>query len=554
MQLCFINNSSFSRWGLGLRAVSGRIIILAYDPSALTNASTDSSPATHPTETPLWDAAPLPGAAPIDITPRPRSRWRSGLNGLNGLSGWRGLLIGLGAGAALATVLTHLPKADPAATKAPPPAGQSVSVATVQQANLAQTLSTQGTVDSSSWVAVLPKASGVQIQEIRVKEGDRVEAGQVIAVLDNSVQKDRLNQADSQIRSADAQLTSADAQLSSSDAQVASAQALAASVKTTVQQRQAKLEQQQHNLEKAAADLQRYEGLAKEGAISALSLDTYRNQKTTAEDGVNAARADVAQARADVAKSESDVVKAQADREKVRADGTKAAADKQANVDNRNALSTQAQQSLLVTAPTSGLLSKKNPNDSSKVADVGSLTGNAPLFYIQPDDALELQVKVPESLLAQVRSGSLAAITSDADPSLKLQGRVREVNPTIDPQTRQATVKISLPSQGRLKPGMFLRAQITVKNTPSLVVPAKAVLPQADGQKIVYVLPEGSETVKAQPVQVGDPKDGQIAIQTGLRPGDRVVVAGAGYVKDGDRVTVVDEVNIQPDAKPAEKP
>jgi HlyD family secretion protein len=375
-------------------------------------------------------------------------------------------------------------------------------------------------------------------------------------VLDNSVQQDRLNQADSQIRSAAAQVESSDAQFAAAEAQVTSARAQVASVKTTVQQRQAKLEQQQHNLEKAVSDLKRYEDLAKAGAISGLSLDGYRSQKATAEDGVNAAKADLAQAKADVVKSESDVLKAQADREKVRADGTKAVADKQANVDNRNALSTQAKQSLLVTAPTSGVLSKKNPNDSSKVADVGSLTGNTPLFYIQPDDALELQVKVPEAVLGQVRSGALATITSDADPALKLQGRVREVNPTIDPQTRQATVKISLPSQGRLKPGMFLRAQITVKTTPSMVVPAKAVLPQADGQKIVYVLPEGSETVKAQPVQVGDPKDGKIAIQTGLKPGDRVVVAGAGYVKDGDRVTVVDEpaVNAKPDAKPEDKP
>jgi HlyD family secretion protein len=540
---------------------------LAYDPSTPTNAATDG--AHQPAEPPLWrsDSAPPP-LAPALISPlapplapasTARSGWRSGLNSLNGLSGWRGLLLGLGAGAALATVLTHLPsqpKADATAKSAPPPAGQSVSLATVQQAAIAQTLSTQGTVDSSDWVAVFPKASGVQIQEIRVKEGDRVEAGQVIAVLDNSVQQDRLNQADSQIRSASAQVESSDAQFAAAEAQVASARAQVNSVKTTVQQRQAKLEQKQHNLEKAVADLKRYEGLQKDGAISAFALDGYRNQRSTAEDDVNAAKADLAQAKADVVKSESDVIKAQADREKVRADGSKASADKQANVDNRNAISTQAQQSLLVTAPTSGILSKKNPNDSSKVADVGSLTGNAPLFYIQPDNALELQVKVPESLLAQLRSGALATITSDADPSLKLQGRVREVNPTIDPQTRQATVKIGLPSQGRLKPGMFLRAQITVSNTPSLVVPAKAVLPQANGQKIVYVLPAGADTVKAQPVQVGDPQDGQIAIQTGLKVGDRVVVAGAGYVKDGERVTVVDEsaVDAKPETKPDAKP
>jgi HlyD family secretion protein len=494
----------------------------------------------------------------VDSDARPRSTRND--------PGWLGVLVGLGAGAAIATIAAHLPNqppnnqpktADAPATKAPALAGQSVSLATAQRTLIAQTLSTQGTVDSSEWVAVFAKASGVQIQEIRVKEGDRVTAGQVIAVLDNSVQQDRLNQADSQIRSANAQLASTQAQLASAEAQVVSAQAQVASVKTTVQQRQAKLEQQRHNLSKAIADLKRYEGLAKDGAISALALDSYRSQRDTAQDGVNAAKADLAQTKADVVKAQSDVERVKADREKIRADGSKAISDKQANIDNRNALSTQARQSLLVTAPTSGLLSKKNPNDASKVADVGSLTGNVPLFFIQPDNALELQVKVPEGLLGQIRSGAIATITSDADPGLKLQGQVRDVNPTIDPQTRQATVKLSLPSQERLKPGMFLRAEIQVTSSAALVVPAKAVLPQANGQPIVYVLPQGSDKVKAQPVEVGDPKDDQIAVRSGLRVGDRVVVAGAGYVKDGDRVTVVDEpvlnqsiLKTKPNSKP----
>jgi HlyD family secretion protein len=180
------------------------------------------------------------------------------------------------------------------------------------------------------------------------------------------------------------------------------------------------------------------------------------------------------------------------------------------------------------------------PNDNGKVADVGSLTGNTPIFYIQPDNALELQVKVPESSLAQIRSGASVRVTSDADPGWKLQAQVREVNPVIDQQTRQATVKISLPSLDRLRPGMFLRAEITVKNTQALVVPAKSVLPQANGKKIVYLM-EGDDLVKASPVEVGDPKDGLISVRNGLKEGDRVVVAGAGYLKDGDHVVVVDD-------------
>ncbi len=91
---------------------------------------------------------------------------------------------------------------------------------------------------------------------------------------------------------------------------------------------------------------------------------------------------------------------------------------------------------------------------------------------------------------------------------------------------------------------MFLKAAIAVQSTQSLTVPASSVLPQTDGQSIVYVL-EGKNTVRARPVQVGVRQDSgdldqaRIAIKSGLNPGDRVVVAGASYIKDGDSVTIV---------------
>ncbi len=499
---------------------------MAYDPYPSVDPADESA-----IEPPVKTAASLNGRKP----------WPTKLPA--GLRGWPALWLGVGLGGLITIIVPRLfqpPSNAPAKANLAAPPGQSVSIASVKSATLSETLSTQGTVDSSDWIAVFPQATGVQIKEIRVKEGDRVETGQVIAILDNSVQQDRLAQAESQIRSASAQVESAKAQFTAGEAQVRSAQAQVESAKTVIQQRQAKLEQQRHNLEKAGADLKRYEDLAKAGAISAKDLDSYRNLRDTAQDGVNVAQADLAQSKSDVIKAQSDVAKVESDREKIRADGVRASSDKQANIDNRNAISTQASQAQVVTAPTSGILSKKNPNDSGKVADAGSITGNTPIFYIQPDNALELQVKLPESSLAQIRAGATVKVTSDTDPGWNLQAQVREVNPVIDPQTRQATVKISLPSLDRLKPGMFLRAEITVKNTQSLVVPAKSVLPQANGKKIVYVL-EGKNLVKAIPVEVGDSKNGLVAVRNGLKEGDRVVVAGAGYLKEGDQVSVVAE-------------
>lgn len=83
-----------------------------------------------------------------------------------------------------------------------------------------------------------------------------------------------------------------------------------------------------------------------------------------------------------------------------------------------------------VRAPASGILAKRNTTDQkSAVARVGELTGSNPLFYIVRNSSLQLQVNVPENLLAQVRVGKPAKITFDADKRINVQGRVREVEP-----------------------------------------------------------------------------------------------------------------------------
>ncbi|MFM7440199.1 MAG: efflux RND transporter periplasmic adaptor subunit, partial [Snowella sp.] len=138
--------------------------------------------------------------------------------------------------------------------------------------------------------------------------------------------------------------------------------------------------------------------------------------------------------------------------------------------------------------------------------------------------------------------GQVVEITSDADSRLKLQGQVREIDPTVDTESRQGTVKVELPQNSTLKPGMFLRAAVVTAESTSLTVPMGAILPQTDGSAIAYKLkPDG--TVKAQPVEIGEilPNQ-QIEIKQGLQAGERVAVKGAAYLKEGDRVSVASDL------------
>ena len=72
-----------------------------------------------------------------------------------------------------------------------------------------------------------------------------------------------------------------------------------------------------------------------------------------------------------------------------------------------------------------------------------------------------------------------------------------------------------------------------------LSVPVSTVIPQDGGNGIVYIL-QNSDNVKAVTVKMGEIlPNKEIEILSGLKAGDRVVVKGAGYLKNGDRVKVV---------------
>ncbi len=356
---------------------------------------------------------------------------------------------------------------------------QTVTVAPVQTASIARTIEATGTVAARDLLPIAPEASGLQVQQVLTDEGQTVRAGQELAVLNSDVLRSQLNQSQAQFNSAQAVLG----------------------------QRQATLQQQQATLAEAQSNLRRYEQLAQSGAISQADLEQRRTAAATAQAAVSTAQAGIGQAQADIQASQADIQR----------------------------LQTQLNQTI-VRSPADGVIAER----LARIGDVAS-TSN-PLFRLIRNGDLELQLKIPATQLPQIRVGAPVRITSDVDRRINTQGTVREIAPLVDPQTRQATVKISLPQNPAIRSGLFLRAAITTQTTQALTIPSKAVLPQSNGSSTVFVL-QPDNTVRSQTVQTGvtqgnDPNNTTVEIVQGLNAGDRVIVAGAGYLKNGDRVTV----------------
>jgi HlyD family secretion protein len=515
---------------------------------------------------------------------------------------WPTMLAGAGIGVAATLLAVHLTGGKQNARPAVPmpsatvqATAQTVTVAPVESAQVGETLEATGTVVAYDLLPVLPQANGLQIKQVLVKEGDAVEKGQTMAVLDDSVLREQIAEALAGVQSANSTVEQAEAQVQQAqstqqEAQAGVAQAQAgvekaiadaAQAKTGVGQARAGVEQAkagvtqakagiasaQAKLDQAQREVNRTQDLARQGVISQQDLERRKTERQTAVQDLNKTKADlntaleeqnkaaeeVRSALAKVATAVANISTARAALSSARAKVNTAGASvssARANVGNNSAsvrsnaaqvkqLQTQLEQTI-VRAPDSGTVAER----IGRVGDVSS--GNQKLFSIIRGNKLELQLKVPETQVSQVRPGTAVQITSDSDKRIKLSGTVRDISPLVDPQNRQATVKIDLPPSEFLRSGMFLRASISTATAQGLKVPAKAILPQPDGSSIVYKL-VGEDKVQAQPVEVGEISGGavgdltaaKVQVKKGLKPGDRVVIAGAGYLKDGDRVKVV---------------
>lgn len=181
-----------------------------------------------------------------------------------------------------------------------------------------------------------------------------------------------------------------------------------------------------------------------------------------------------------------------------------------------------------VRAPVAGLI-------SSRSVVKGQIVGaGTELFRLVRDGRLELNAEVPETQLAQVRAGMPAVIASDQLG--EVPGSVRIVTPQVNADTRVGLARIALSAAGGFRPGMFARATINVGEQPAVTVPQGAII-YRDNKPGVFVL-EAGDVVRFKPIVIGSRTKTALEVTQGLTAGQRVVVQGAGFLGDGDRVHV----------------
>ena len=145
---------------------------------------------------------------------------------------WPALLAGAGIGVAATLLAVQLTGAKQNARPAVPipsasvqATDQTVTVAPVESAQVGETLEATGTVVAYDLLPVLPQANGLQIKQVLVKEGDAVEKGQTMAVLDDSVLRSQIAEALAGVQSANSTVEQAQAQVQQAQSAPQEAQA-----------------------------------------------------------------------------------------------------------------------------------------------------------------------------------------------------------------------------------------------------------------------------------------------------------------------------------------
>ncbi len=289
---------------------------------------------------------------------------------------------------------------------------------------------------------------------------------------------------------------------------VKAGQVLATFAPETVQaelaQSRASLMEAEANAADATANAQRAHTLEKSGALSASQIAQYLTSEQTAKARVEAARASF---------------KAQ----QVRLGFTQ------------------------VKAPDAGVISARS-------ATVGAVVGaGSELFRMVRQGRLEWRAEVTSAELGRIQPG--AAVNVVAASGAQLDGKVRMIAPTVDPQTRNGLVYVDLPATSRnnlpAKAGMFARGEFAMGSSDALTVPQQAVVVR-EAFSYVFV-PDKEDHVAQRKVQTGRRIGDRVEITGGLAAGDAVVVQGAGFLNDRDLVRVANGVSTAP-ATPASGP
>ena len=352
-----------------------------------------------------------------------------------------------------------------------------VTAAEVEEQAISPALYGIGVVESGAVFRIGPTSPG-RVKDVFVQVGDRVEAGQKIAVMD-PVDLDQRT-----------------------EAQRASISRLEAVVRAAA----ARTSETGAKKKYAEAQSKRYDNLLKSGAVSVDSAEAKRQERQVTASAWASSNADLQAARAELERARADL----------------------------DALLSQ-KKNLDLVAPAPGLV-------SSRAAEPGTtiVAGQAVAEIIDIRD-LRISVRFDQAMASGLRAGLPAEIVLRSRNGQVFSGAVLRVEPLADPVTEELLAKAVFDAIPEVIPplGELAEVTVTLPELPASPVVPDAALQRWNGSLGVWIIENGS--IAFRPVKTGRRDlEGRVQVREGLKPGERVVAYSVKALTPKSRVKIYD--------------
>lgn len=353
---------------------------------------------------------------------------------------------------------------------------------------------------------VVTSKISAKVISVAIDNGQYVNAGDVIAILDDTDIQNNLKAAQAQLKICEQQLNTAEQQLP-----VAGQQSNAAQIT---------LQKLQINLDDAQRNYDRQKVLFESGVITKTDFEAaeikLNNAKSDYDSGnvnVETAKVSIETAKVSIESSKANIEAQKVNIEKIQNDLT----------------------NVTIKAPISGVISDKAINIGQIVSPGAALAKVNDISYIYAT------IQVPQEKISSVKIGQAASVTIDGKDKV-FDGILQNMDLSADAATRVFNCKIKIDNSDRsLYPGTFAKAELLSPEKIQVITVPINVLVGKEGDYSVFINDNGK--AKKQKVTIGDTVDNNVEIVSGIKAGDQIICTNTSTLQDGDVVELSSNEN-----------
>jgi HlyD family secretion protein len=182
---------------------------------------------------------------------------------------------------------------------------------------------------------------------------------------------------------------------------------------------------------------------------------------------------------------------------------------------------------LSVRAPVDGFIGTLNVQNRMVVA------ANAPLMTLVDLSKLEVELEVPETYVADMGLGMNAEIEL---PSGVATGKLSALSPEVVKNQVLARVRFDGEQPKGLRQSQRVTARLLIEEKPNVVMLPRGPFVESEGGRFAYVVKDGIAT--RTPIRMGATSISSVEILSGVKPGDKVVIAGTDTFENASRVSI----------------